>query len=322
MLVFASASLLGAAGVEASDHEHARLPGRAARGLHESDYLARARIDATDVDRESLERTRVGDFPAGTFSEMPPELAQTFMEALERAARSDETVVVEYELRLDTSRHFEARVVRAGADRLVIIVRDVTEAWRASELNRDLAGKLIASQEDERHRIARELHDNVSQQIALLSIGIDQLAATFPGAQSRFRELSNQAGEIATDIHDLSHELHPSKLQTLGLVDSLQLLCRDVARQGTVDVVFKRDVVPVPPGGTLNNFDFKADQTGLYRGQCAEFCGLQHGRMKFRVVALSQPAHPLAKALPPVAERLQESAVGRYLRAMADAATG
>jgi signal transduction histidine kinase len=134
--------------------------------------------------------------------------------------------------------------VRAGADRLVIIVRDVTEAWRASELNRDLAGKLIASQEDERHRIARELHDNVSQQIALLAIGIDQLAATLPAEQSRFRELSDRAGEIATDIHDLSHELHPSKLQTLGLVDSLQLLCRDVARQGTVDVVFKRDIVP------------------------------------------------------------------------------
>ncbi len=127
---------------------------------------------------------------------MPPGLAQTFIERARRAARSDETVVVEYELRLDTSRHFEARVVRAGADRLVIIVRDVTEAWRASELNRDLAGKPIASQEDERHRIARELHDNVSQQIALLSIGIDQLAATFPGAQSRFRELSNQAGEL------------------------------------------------------------------------------------------------------------------------------
>jgi PAS domain S-box-containing protein len=175
---------------------------------------------------------------------MPPDLAQTFMEALEEATRSDDTVVVEYELPLETSRHFEARVVRAGTDRAVIIVRDVTEAMRASELNRDLAGKLIASQEDERHRIARELHDDVSQKIALLAIGIDQLAATFPAEQSRFRELSDRTGEIATDIHDLSHELHPSKLQTLGLVDSLQLLCRDVARQGTVDVVFKRDVVP------------------------------------------------------------------------------
>jgi chemotaxis methyl-accepting protein methylase len=49
-----------------------------ARGLHESDLLARARIDATDVDRESLERTRVGNFPAGTFSEMPPALAQRY----------------------------------------------------------------------------------------------------------------------------------------------------------------------------------------------------------------------------------------------------
>jgi signal transduction histidine kinase len=136
-------------------------------------------------------------------------------------------------------------VTPGGAIDGALCVRyDVTEAWRASELNRDLVGILIASQEDERHRIARELHDDVSQKIALLAIGIDQLAATLPAEQSRFRELSDRAGEIATDIHDLSHELHPSKLQTLGLVDSLQLLCRDVARQGTVDVVFKREMVP------------------------------------------------------------------------------
>jgi PAS domain S-box-containing protein len=175
---------------------------------------------------------------------MPPELAERFMDAIERAAQNDETVALEYELPVDGGSHFEARVVRAGVDRIVSITRNVTEAKRALALNRDLIGKLIASQEDERHRIARELHDDVSQKIALLSIGIDQLAKNFAAGRQQFSELSNRVSEIATDIHDLSHELHPSKLQTLGLVESLQLLCRDVSRQGAVDVIFKRDVFP------------------------------------------------------------------------------
>jgi signal transduction histidine kinase len=157
---------------------------------------------------------------------MPPDLAHTFMNAIERAAQGDDMVVVEYDLPVDGGCHFEARFVHAGVDRVVSIIRNVTEAKRALALNRDLIGKLIASQEDERHRIARELHDDVSQKIALLSIGIDQLAKTF-----------------ATDRQQFS-ELHPSKLQTLGLVESLQLLCRDVSRQGAVDVIFKRDVFP------------------------------------------------------------------------------
>jgi PAS domain S-box-containing protein len=175
---------------------------------------------------------------------MPPDLAHTFMNAIERAAQGDDMVVVEYDLPVDGGCHFEARFVHAGVDRVVSIIRNVTEAKRALALNRDLIGKLIASQEDERHRIARELHDDVSQKIALLSIGIDQLAKTFATDRQQFSELSDRVSEIATDIHDLSHELHPSKLQTLGLVESLQLLCRDVSRQGAVDVIFKRDVFP------------------------------------------------------------------------------
>jgi PAS domain S-box-containing protein len=175
---------------------------------------------------------------------MPPDLAQTFMDAVERASQCDDAVIVEYDLPIDGGCHFEARFVYAGVDRVVSIIRNVTEAKRAVALNRDLIGKLIASQEDERHRIARELHDDVSQKIALLSIGIDLLAKNSAADRQKFSELSDRVSEIATDIHDLSHELHPSKLQTLGLVESLQLLCRDVTRQGAVDVVFKRDVFP------------------------------------------------------------------------------
>src|SRR5678815_13022 len=98
------------------------------------------------------------------------------MEALERACHSDDPVVIEYELPLDETRAFEVRIVRADADRLLSIVRDISDARRASTRIHDLAQRLITSQETERHRIARELHDDISQRIALLNIEVDTLA--------------------------------------------------------------------------------------------------------------------------------------------------
>jgi PAS domain S-box-containing protein len=174
---------------------------------------------------------------------MPRHLVDMFMDALERAFQGEEAIVG-YELAMGETRYFEARLVRAGDDRVLSMVRDVTDGRRAAELNRDLAGRLIASQEVERARIARELHDDLSQRFALLTIGIDRLASTVDVEGEKFRELSRSAREIALDIHQLSHELHPSKLQTLGLVAAIQSLCRDVTRQGAVQVVFTHGVLP------------------------------------------------------------------------------
>jgi signal transduction histidine kinase len=122
----------------------------------------------------------------------------------------------------------------------------VTEAKRAQALNRDLARRLIVSQEVERQRIARELHDDLSQKIALLNIEIEQLAQHLQGGdtRARLRHLSLRAAEIATDVHNLSHELHPSKLQTLGLAAAIQSMCRDVGRQFGIDVAFTADALP------------------------------------------------------------------------------
>ena len=177
---------------------------------------------------------------------MPPDLGNVFMDAIERAFSSDDTIVVEYELALGETRQFEARLVHAGADRVLSIVRDVTEARRAEVLHRDLAGRLIASQEVERHRIARELHDDLSQKIALLNIEIDQVAEQVDaaGPRSWLQRISSRAGEIAGDVHNLSHELHPSRLRTLGLVKAMQALCREVSKQGSIEVVFAHGPVP------------------------------------------------------------------------------
>jgi len=175
---------------------------------------------------------------------MLPALAETFMDAIECAFRRDDPVKVEYELPFGETKYFEARIVQAGADRVLAIARDQTEAKRAAELNRNLAGRLIASQEAERRRIARELHDDVSQKTALLMMDIELLAKRCPQEGDRFSELSDRAREIAADLHNLSYELHPSKLEALGLLSALKALCRDISQQGVVTIAFTHEGIP------------------------------------------------------------------------------
>src|SRR5213075_3012458 len=95
-------------------------------------------------------------------------------------------VVVEYTLPIDGETcTFEARLVASERGRILSIVRDITVQRRADARNRDLAGRLIASQEAERQRIARELHDDLSQKVALLSIDLDQVGAAFEADDAR-----------------------------------------------------------------------------------------------------------------------------------------
>jgi signal transduction histidine kinase len=176
---------------------------------------------------------------------LPPAPAALVMDGLERAARTDDTVVVEYELPMGEPRLYEARIVRADAGRFISTVRDVTEARRALELNRDATRRLIARQEVERQRIARELHDDVGQRVALMTIEIDGILAQVAddALRGRLRQLSGRASELTSDLHHLSYELHPSRLQTLGLVTALQALCRDTSNQH-LQVTFTHDGIP------------------------------------------------------------------------------
>jgi PAS domain S-box-containing protein len=186
---------------------------------------------------------------------MPSGLGEMFMTAVERARTSEEPVIVNYELPVDEVRHFEARLMRADADRIISMVRDVTESRRATELNRALVGRLIVSQEQERQRIARELHDDLSQKIALLNLEVDQIADEVPahGHRTRLEKVSSQVREIADDLSNLSHKLHPSRLQTLGLTESVRLLCREISQHRQVNVQFSSAELPqrVDPGVAL-----------------------------------------------------------------------
>jgi len=134
---------------------------------------------------------------------------------------------------------------------------DVTDRKRAEESLSSLSGRLIEAQEQERHHIARELHDDISQKLVLLSIELQQLAASLPDSPAPLRNqiepLMKRISEISSDTHALSHRLHSSKLETLGLVAAMKGFCRELAEQRDVKIDFTYSKVPdiLPPHVSL-----------------------------------------------------------------------
>jgi len=130
-----------------------------------------------------------------------------------------------------------------------------------------LSGMLINAHEDERKRIASELHDDFSQRLALLSLGLETAADLVPQsskeATEQLHELLNSAGELGADLHTLSHHLHSSTLESLGLVPGVAAFCKEFTAQSGVQVAFSHEEVPrfVPPDTALCLF--RVVQEGL-----------------------------------------------------------
>ena len=137
-------------------------------------------------------------------------------------------------------------IQRARRRRAEGALRDNERALSLShEDTRKLAGRLIAAQEVERARIARKLHDDISQKVALLAMDVNQVSLNAPvGVSGRVNTIAERASEIATDLHNLSHELHPAKLQILGLVPATQYFCRDFSARHKLTIDFVHDRVP------------------------------------------------------------------------------
>jgi PAS domain S-box-containing protein len=116
------------------------------------------------------------------------------------------------------------------------------EMLRQSELQlRALAGSLITAQDDERRRISRELHDDITQQLAFLSIELGKLTAKIPNSlevHARVRTLQERAQEMAAGVRRLSHGLHPSVIEDLGLSATLQDFCTEFSSNRGIDVQF------------------------------------------------------------------------------------
>lgn len=105
---------------------------------------------------------------------------------------------------------------------------------------RQLAGRLIYAQEEERTRIARELHDDIGQRVASLSIGLSSLKRRVPNQDpsgwSELSGLQQQVVGLAKDLRDLSHELHPGALEHVGFLEALQGRCDEINRESDTKV--------------------------------------------------------------------------------------
>jgi signal transduction histidine kinase len=104
---------------------------------------------------------------------------------------------------------------------------------------------LIEAQETERTRIARELHDDINQRLAMVAVSLKTLKQSLPLSEQktsrRLDETCEQVSELENDIQALSHRLHPSKLEYLGLEAAAASLCRELSERQNVKIDFRCD---------------------------------------------------------------------------------
>lgn len=120
----------------------------------------------------------------------------------------------------------------SGPGKIAGVTLDVS-ALKATQVElQQLAKRLMEAHEEERRRISRELHDDIGQRVALLGIELDlvgQLLHEHHGLRERVERAQLATGELGTDLHQLSHALHSSKLKYLGLPAALRELCTRMA---------------------------------------------------------------------------------------------
>lgn len=125
---------------------------------------------------------------------------------------------------------------------------DVTEQRLAEQAVRDLNRRLITVQEQERARLARELHDDLSQRLARLAIdaGRTGAATTDPAAAGAMREIGDGLARLGEDTHAVAYRLHPAVLEDLGLPEALRIECERFSRHHRLPA--QLDLSEVPPG--------------------------------------------------------------------------
>ena len=144
------------------------------------------------------------------------------------------------------SRGRPIRDADGGLTRLTGSTVDVTERWRTEEELSDLSRRLISAHEDERSRLARELHDDVSQRLAVLAIDAGRLehAAGDAGLAAGLRQVGEGLARLSEDVHGLAYRLHPAVLEELGLSEALRASCERLGRRGEPTIRLDLDEVP------------------------------------------------------------------------------
>ena len=161
---------------------------------------------------------------------------------------------------------------------------DVTDQKMAQEALEKVGGKLIEAQEQERSRIARELHDDICQRLSLISLELQQAQEGSNGTDARTKarilDIQEQCSKVAGDVQAMSHQLHSSKLDYLGLAAALRSFCREFSQQQTVNIEFKDEDVPNPLPRDVSLCLFRVAQEAL--SNAVKYSGVRRVSVELR----------------------------------------
>ncbi len=184
-------------------------------------------------------------------------LRQTTEELGQKADLQSLNHAIETAVEQGSVRNTEARIHNKGGEALVVLLsaemvefdgqrcvltvaEDITERKQAEEARTELSRRLMTAQEAERARIARELHDSIGQSLALLNIQMQRAAQPASSLTGKkvltMPELCGKVKEIGNQISRLSHRLHSSELEFLGLAVAVRSLCREFSEQYRIKV--------------------------------------------------------------------------------------
>ena len=203
-----------------------------------------------------------------------PEDIRDCMDTYSNAFERRESFKMEYRLRRNDGEYrwlFDIGVPRFDPNGAFVgyigSCNDVTERKSAEEALASLSSQLIEAQEEERKRIARELHDDYNQRLAMLALDLENVAENIgdssADAAQQLQEFFERVSELGADLHSLSHRLHSSTLESLGLVAGVKAFCKEFAEQQGIQVEFAHENVPhdIPEDAAL--CIFRIAQEGL-----------------------------------------------------------
>jgi len=128
---------------------------------------------------------------------------------------------------------------------ICILMMEMHRRKKADLAVKDLSGRIINAGEVERKRIARELHDDIGQRLSLVCFELDAGRKANEHQEVNQNQPLQELNEIITDVHNLSHQLHSSKLENLGLERALNDVCRQLARQHGLEIRLSAEGVPL-----------------------------------------------------------------------------
>jgi PAS domain S-box-containing protein len=204
-----------------------------------------------------------------------PDDQMKILDTLSRALKTREPFSQEYRLRRSDGVYrwmFDVASPRVNGDGsfggFIGSAIDTTDQKLAQAALERVSGQLIEAQEKERSRIARDLHDDICQRLALLSMEIQQANRSSDGSpaatKKNLEDIRKHCSEIAGDVQSLSHQLHSSRLDYLGIVAAIRGFCGELSKQDEINIEFSATEVPAHLPKDISLCLFRVAQEALH----------------------------------------------------------